>query len=88
MKDQYKKKDLEKELCLVGGFNGHSWLTSLELYSPTLNQLETVGPLNCIRSYCALANLNSELFLLGGFSGDMWHNAGIYIFALSGFHFV
>ncbi|KAH6802252.1 hypothetical protein C2S51_033698 [Perilla frutescens var. frutescens] len=62
----------EKSVFIVGGFNGHSWLPDLSLYSPHQDHVISLCSMNSIRAYAAMAELNSELYIFGGTLDGVW----------------
>lgn len=67
----------EDVIYLIGGFNGHSWLSALDCFSPTFNILTPLKPMSCARSYASAAALDGLLYVFGGGDGDSWFNSGI-----------
>ncbi|KAK4351282.1 hypothetical protein RND71_030595 [Anisodus tanguticus] len=70
-------KQLFDFVVIVGGFNGSSWLPSLDSYFPSHDHVETLSPMTFSRSHASVVKLNDELFVLGG--NDVWFNAGTRI---------
>ena len=64
-------------ILIVGGFDGSSWLSALDSYSPLLDTMKSLKPMTSVRSYASAATLNGELYIFGGVDGDMWHDTGI-----------
>ncbi|KAL3531636.1 hypothetical protein ACH5RR_005157 [Cinchona calisaya] len=66
--------DLDESILLVGGYDGVSWLSSLDLYSPSQDVLKSLKPMNSVRSYSSVAKLNGELYVFGGGNGCIWYD--------------
>ncbi|GAB4857293.1 hypothetical protein Ancab_015201 [Ancistrocladus abbreviatus] len=65
---------IEDIIFLVGGYDGESWLSSLDLYSPSRDIIKLKRPLLTVRSYTAVANLNGHLYVVGGGDGEVWYD--------------
>ncbi|XP_008804154.1 uncharacterized protein LOC103717508 [Phoenix dactylifera] len=63
---------LEKVIYLIGGFNGISWLSSLDSFSPSRDTLTPLKQMGCARSYASAAALNDNIFVFGGGDGNSW----------------
>ncbi|PSS33273.1 Kelch-like protein [Actinidia chinensis var. chinensis] len=61
-------------ILIVGGFDGSSWLSALDSYSPLLDTMKSLKPMTSVRSYASAATLNGELYIFGGVDGDTWHD--------------
>lgn len=68
--------DLDELIFLVGGYDGASWLSALDSYSPSHDVIKSLKPMNCIRSYSSIARLNGELYVFGGGNGSLWYDSG------------
>ncbi|XP_057512962.1 uncharacterized protein LOC130795021 [Actinidia eriantha] len=66
--------DLDELIFLVGGYDGGTWLSALDSYSPTHDVIKTLNPMNSIRSYAAVASLNDEFYVFGGGNGCLWYD--------------
>ncbi|CAL5420395.1 unnamed protein product [Camellia sinensis] len=64
--------DLDELIYLVGGYNGVSWLSALDSYSPTKDVIKSLKPMNHGRAYVSIAWLNGELYVFGGGNGNLW----------------
>ncbi|KAL7241783.1 hypothetical protein ACSBR1_014379 [Camellia fascicularis] len=69
--------DLDELIYLVGGYNGVSWLSALDFYSPTTDVIKSLKPINHGHAYVSIAWLNGELYVFGGGNGSLWVNTGI-----------
>ncbi|XP_038711724.1 kelch-like protein 12, partial [Tripterygium wilfordii] len=68
-----EQPDLEDAILVAGGFDGSSWLSSLDCYHPHRGLLRSLSSMSSVRSYGA-AKLYGELYILGGIDGNSWHN--------------
>ncbi|KAL6987905.1 hypothetical protein U1Q18_013652 [Sarracenia purpurea var. burkii] len=68
------KLDLNELVFLVGGYDGETWLSALDSYSPTHDVIKSLKPMNSIRSYASVARLNGELYVFGGGNGCFWYD--------------
>ncbi|KAK0586004.1 hypothetical protein LWI29_037701 [Acer saccharum] len=66
--------DPTESIYLVGGYNGESWLSTVESYFPFYDESKSVKPMNSVRSYASVARLNGELYVLGGGDGHLWYD--------------
>ncbi|KAJ8533786.1 hypothetical protein K7X08_007110 [Anisodus acutangulus] len=64
----------DESIILAGGYDGDSWLSALDSYSPLNDVLKSLQPMNSIRKYFAIANLSRELYVFGGRSESLWCN--------------
>ncbi|KAK9059152.1 hypothetical protein SSX86_021771 [Deinandra increscens subsp. villosa] len=62
----------DDRILLVGGYDGRSWLSSLDCYSPSQNLIKSLNPMNSKRCYAAASKLESELFVFGGGTCGQW----------------
>ncbi|XAR55778.1 hypothetical protein NMG60_11035979 [Bertholletia excelsa] len=61
-------------IFLAGGYNGVSWLSTLDSYSAKHDMIQSLTPMNSIRSYASIAKLNGELYIYGGGNGgQFWY---------------
>uniref|UniRef100_A0A0E0DML1 DCD domain-containing protein n=1 Tax=Oryza meridionalis TaxID=40149 RepID=A0A0E0DML1_9ORYZ len=61
-------------IFLIGGYNGVSWLSSLDAFSPEKDILVPLAPLSSARSYASVATLEGCIFVCGGGVGDSFGN--------------
>ncbi|KAK1563219.1 hypothetical protein Q3G72_024210 [Acer saccharum] len=66
--------DPTESIYLVGGYNGESWLSTMDSYYPFYDESKSVKPMNSVRSYASVAQLNGELYVLGGGDGHLWYD--------------
>ncbi|RCV36894.1 hypothetical protein SETIT_8G018000v2 [Setaria italica] len=62
----------EDVIYLVGGFDGISFLPSLDSFSPSLDILTPLKPMAVGKSYASTVALNGKIFVLGGGDGACW----------------
>nr|XP_016461932.1 PREDICTED: uncharacterized protein LOC107785206 isoform X2 [Nicotiana tabacum] len=70
----YSSRNFEESVVIVGGYDGSSWLPSLDSYFPLHDRVETLSPMTFSRSHASSVKLNGEIFVLGGVYGDVWFN--------------
>ncbi|GLU21870.1 hypothetical protein SLE2022_379820 [Rubroshorea leprosula] len=63
---------LDALICMVGGFDGHSWLSNLDLYSSSYDQLKPLASMTPTRKYASATKLYGELYIVGGVESDLW----------------
>ncbi|MCE3050922.1 hypothetical protein HAX54_048520 [Datura stramonium] len=63
-----------ESIILAGGYDGDSWLSALDSYSPSNDVLKSLKPMSSVRSCFAIANLSGELYVFGGLSESMWYD--------------
>ncbi|GKA64108.1 development/cell death domain-containing protein [Tanacetum coccineum] len=56
----------DDSILLIGGYDGVSWLSSLDCYSPSQNLTKSLSPMHTERCYAAVSKLDGELFVFGG----------------------
>lgn len=64
--------DESESILLVGGYDGMSWLSSLDCYSPSQILTKSLEPMNTERCYAAVSKLDGELFVFGGGTHGQW----------------
>ena len=74
---QSKLVDEPHTILLMGGFDGFSWLSNLDSYSPSLDLMISLRPMTYVRSYASVTKLYGELYIFGGVDGNSWYNTGI-----------
>uniref|UniRef100_A0A0D9WZW9 DCD domain-containing protein n=1 Tax=Leersia perrieri TaxID=77586 RepID=A0A0D9WZW9_9ORYZ len=62
----------ENVIYLVGGFDGFSFLPSLDSFSPSLDILTPLKPMAVGKSYASTVALDGKIFVLGGGDGACW----------------
>lgn len=68
----------DSSILIVGGFNGSSWLSTLDTYAPSHDIMTSLCGMTFVRSYASAAKLNNELFIFGGVDDDVWYDTGIH----------
>ncbi|XP_049400007.1 uncharacterized protein LOC125864119 [Solanum stenotomum] len=58
-----------ESIFLIGGYDGVSWLTALESYSPSNDVVKSLKPMHSVQSYAGVAELCGQLFVFGGGDG-------------------
>ncbi|XP_027927055.1 kelch-like protein 12 [Vigna unguiculata] len=66
--------DPKDSLFLIGGFDGNSWLATMDLYCTSQSLTKPLKPMNSVRSYASVVRLNSEIYVLGGGNGYVWYD--------------
>ncbi|KAG9445436.1 hypothetical protein H6P81_016776 [Aristolochia fimbriata] len=62
------------QIFLIGGYNGNSWLSTLDTYSPSEDLLVSLRPMSNIRSYASASALNGDIYIFGGGDGSLWYD--------------
>ncbi|KAK9016077.1 hypothetical protein V6N11_007160 [Hibiscus sabdariffa] len=55
----------DASVCLVGGFDGCSWLSALDIYSSSQDMMRTWTSMSFLRSYSSAEKLSDEFYILG-----------------------
>lgn len=71
----------ENVIYLIGGYNGSSWLSTFECFSPFNDKLVPLKPMSSARSYASVATLDDNIFVLGGGDGNLWYKTGAILCA-------
>lgn len=66
--------DPKDSLFLIGGFDGKSWLATIDLYCTSQNVTKSLVPMSSVRSYASVARLNDEIYVFGGGNGYVWYD--------------
>ncbi|XP_059668085.1 uncharacterized protein LOC132313370 isoform X2 [Cornus florida] len=66
--------DLDEWIFLVGGYDGVSWLSALNSFSPSHDVIKSFKSMNSLRCYASVAKLNGELYVFGGGNGSSWYD--------------
>ncbi|KAL5229543.1 hypothetical protein ABZP36_028319 [Zizania latifolia] len=61
-------------IFLIGGYNGVTWLSSLDSFSPEKDILVHLTPMSSARSYASVSVLDGCIFVFGGRDGSSWCN--------------
>ena len=70
----------EDVIYLIGGFDGISFLSSLDSFSPSLDILTPLKPMTAGKSYTSAVALDGKIFVLGGGDGACWFDTGTHWF--------
>ncbi|KAJ1265709.1 hypothetical protein BS78_08G096800 [Paspalum vaginatum] len=68
----------EDVIYLVGGFDGFSFLPTLDSFSPSLDILTPLKPMGVGKSYASTVALDGKIFVLGGGDGACWFDT-VYV---------
>ena len=55
----------------MGGYNGESMVSCVEIYEPRLNAWRMDDPMHTPRGYAAAVNMDDSLFLIGGMQSNV-----------------
>lgn len=69
--------DPKDSLFLLGGFDGKSWLATMDLYCTSQSAIKPCKPMNSVRSYASVVRLNGEIYVFGGGNGYNWYDTGV-----------
>ncbi|XP_039049216.1 uncharacterized protein LOC120190160 [Hibiscus syriacus] len=61
-------------ICLVGGFDGCSWMSALDIYFSSQDMMRTWTSMSFLRSYSSAAKFSDELYILGGVDCNLWYD--------------
>ncbi|KAL5727368.1 hypothetical protein ACHQM5_000576 [Ranunculus cassubicifolius] len=65
-------------MFIMGGFDGVSWLSSMDCYSPSKDKIKSLEPMNSVRSHAAAAVLDGFIYTYGGWNRygktKMWYD--------------
>lgn len=61
-------------IFLIGGYNGVTWLSSLDSFSPKKDILVPLTSMGSARSYASVAAMEGCVFVFGGGDGSSWYN--------------
>lgn len=80
-------RNLDESIFIVGGSDGSTWL-SANSYHLSRDVLESLSPMNLVRSYASAAKFNGQIYVLGGGDGKLWYDTGNIMTCSFNFHFV
>ncbi|XP_020275209.1 uncharacterized protein LOC109849752 isoform X2 [Asparagus officinalis] len=69
-----RSMESQNAIYLLGGFNGESWLSTLDSFSPSMDVLMPLKPMDSARAYASAAVLNGNFYVFGGGDGTTWFN--------------
>ncbi|PWA84368.1 hypothetical protein CTI12_AA159860 [Artemisia annua] len=75
------QSNLDKSVYIVGGFDGSSWSSSLESYSPFKDTRSSLNSMQFVKKYASAAILNGELYHFGG---EGFHTVKDRLFVVGG----
>ncbi|PHU29255.1 Heat shock protein 82 [Capsicum chinense] len=61
-------------IFLIGGYDGVSWLSTLDSYLPSFDVLNSLKPMNSVRAYASVAKLSREFYVFGDGTGSLWYD--------------
>ncbi|KAK2982458.1 hypothetical protein RJ640_026301, partial [Escallonia rubra] len=62
----------DDSILIVGGYDGSSWLSALDSYSPSCDTMKSLSAMTFLRSHASAAKLNGELYIFGGVDDHVW----------------
>ncbi|KAF5189188.1 Development/cell death domain, Galactose oxidase, beta-propeller, partial [Thalictrum thalictroides] len=65
-----------EDIWIMGGFDGVSWLQTMDCYSPSRDCVKSLAPMSSARSYASAAVLNGLIYSFGGWNGydNLWYD--------------
>ncbi|KAF5472095.1 hypothetical protein F2P56_008837 [Juglans regia] len=66
--------DPNESIFLIGGYDGESWLSAVNLYDPSQDVIKSLRPMNSVRSFSSAAQLKGVLYVFGGGNGNVWYD--------------
>ncbi|GAV62446.1 Kelch_1 domain-containing protein/Dev_Cell_Death domain-containing protein [Cephalotus follicularis] len=69
-----EKPDINGSMFIVGGFDGSSWLSSVDLYVPSKDLMRSLSSPSVVHPHASAAKLNGEIYVFGGADGNMWYD--------------
>ncbi|KAI3829477.1 hypothetical protein L1987_03602 [Smallanthus sonchifolius] len=61
-------------IFLAGGYDGSSWFSSLDCYSPSNNHIKSLKQMNTARCSAPVSILNGQLYVFGGGTRGVWYD--------------
>lgn len=61
---------IAESVFLLGECDGESWLSSLNLYTPSSDIITSLKPMETARSYAPATKLNGDIYVLGGVDSE------------------
>ena len=56
-------------ICVLGGYDGRQYLTSVRQFHPSTNQWSYIAPMHIRRCFASAVGVNDELYIISGFDG-------------------
>ncbi|KAF6145650.1 hypothetical protein GIB67_018756 [Kingdonia uniflora] len=69
---------VDELVYIMGGYDGSTWLSSLESYSPSKETVRSHMLIRCIRAYASATMFNGDIYVFGGGNGvnlDVWYDS-------------
>ncbi|KAF6174107.1 hypothetical protein GIB67_020289 [Kingdonia uniflora] len=69
---------VDELVYIMGGYDGSTWLSSLESYSPSKETVRSHMPMRYIRAYASATVFNGDIYVFGGGNGvdlDVWYDS-------------
>ncbi|KAK6943206.1 Development/cell death domain [Dillenia turbinata] len=66
--------DVNDSIYLVGGYDGTSWLSNLDIYSPSQNVVRSLKPMSSFRAYASTVKFDDKFIIFGGGSDCVWYD--------------
>ncbi|XP_004492506.1 uncharacterized protein [Cicer arietinum] len=67
--------DAKDSIYLIGGSDGQSSLASMDQYCTSQNVIQSLKPMNYLRSYASVVELNGEIYVFGGGNDCDWYDS-------------
>lgn len=66
-------------IFVMGGYDGVTWLPTVDCYSPSRGVVKSVKPMDSVRSYASATVLNGLIYNIGGWNGydNQWCDTGM-----------
>lgn len=68
--------EAEQAIYLMGGYNGTTWLSTLDCFSPATDILASLRPMSVKRSYASAVALSNNIFVFGGRDSESCFSTG------------
>ncbi|PIA37460.1 hypothetical protein AQUCO_03000202v1 [Aquilegia coerulea] len=67
--------DHDEHVFIMGGYDGVSWLRTMDRYSPSTDIVKILEPMSSVRSSASAAVLNGLIYNFGGWNGgNLWYD--------------
>ncbi|KAF6143658.1 hypothetical protein GIB67_015298 [Kingdonia uniflora] len=73
---------VDELVYIMGGYDGSTWLPSLESYSPSKETVRSHMPMSCIRAYASATVFYGHIYIFGGGNGvdlDVWYDSAAVV---------
>lgn len=71
--------DAKDSFFLIGGSDGESSLAAMDIYCTSQNMIKSLKPMNHLRSYASVVELNGEIYVFGGGNDRDWFDSGMIL---------